>query len=63
MGQPSRRAEKEGKMDHNAHVVEYIEFRETMEWNAACEQMMRAEGDWEDKGCRSLPSGMWGRDE
>lgn len=50
-------------MDHNAHVAEWEEYRDAMEWNAACEQMMRAEGDWEDNGCRSLSSGLWTQGE
>ena len=48
-------------MNFDAHVAAWIEYREAMEWNAACEQMMRAEGEWEDNGCRSLPGGLWGQ--
>ena len=37
---------------HDAHVTAYYEEQEAISWSMACAQMKRAEGDWEDRGCR-----------
>lgn len=39
---------------HSAHVTEYQEWLDAKDWDDACAAMLRAEGEWEDNGCRPL---------
>lgn len=39
---------------NDAHIIEYYDHLESLDWQYACEDMNRRAGIWEDNGCSSV---------